>query len=286
MRFPFGVAFPSLGKARVCKSSKAGKSFSVRRWSDKSSSISPCRHPRLPHRLSSPSSFFSLLSSCPLDSLLHHLSHPLALSLADGRRRLKLTRVVRPSVLAYSVCSSTLLHRHTCALPSRTHTHVRSSSRRECAPMPASPRLLPFLRVRRGGEGDGGGACSLILSSDTMCARQEYTLLIAGGCEKEAGNTRNRSLPSLPAFCKLLSSPLRSSRERKRMWRYSAWLSIVYSWFARMNSRNGTCIPDRCLIILLLLKRERYVCTQAQCIFERMMLCTFYVNDVMSCLIV
>lgn len=202
MRFPFGAAFPSLGKARVCKSSKAGKSFSVRRWSDKSSSISPCRHPRLPHRLSSPSSFFSLLSSCPLDSLLHHLSHPLALSLADGRRRLKLTRVVRPSVLAYSVCSSTLLHRHTCALPSRTHTHVRSSSRRECAPVPASPRLLPFLRVRRGG-GRRGRVLSHSLVGYNVCASRIHA--IDRGWMRERGRKYEKPVSPLPPC--LLQTP-------------------------------------------------------------------------------
>lgn len=262
MRFPFGAAFPSLGKARVCKSSKAGKSFSVRRWSDKSSSISPCRHPRLPHRLSSPSSFFSLLSSCPLDSLLHHLSHP-PRPLSRGWKAKIEAYASRPSLCARIL--RLLLHAsppsHVCASLADAHAcTLQLAARVRARARLASPPPFPS---RRGGEGDGGGACSLILSSDTMCARQEYTLLIAGGCEKEAGNTRNRSLPSLPAFCKLLSSPLRSSRERKRMWRYSAWLSIVYSWFARMNSRNGTCIPDRCLIILSLLERERYVCTQA-----------------------
>lgn len=143
----------------------------------------------------------------------------------------------------------------------RMYAPARGASARPCP-----PRLASSLSFAYVGEGDGGGACSLILSSDTMCARQEYTLLIAGGCEKEAGNTRNRSLPSLPAFCKLLSSPLRSSRERKRMWRYSAWLSIVYSWFARMNSRNGTCIS---LFNYFVVVGERTICMYTSIMYFR-----------------
>lgn len=263
MRFPFGAAFPSLGKARVCKSSKAGKSFSVRRWSDKSSSISPCRHPLLPHRLSSPSSFFSLLSSCPLDSLLHHLSHPLALSLADGRRRLKLTRVVRPSVFAYSVCSSTLLHRHTCALPSRTHTHVRSSSRRECAPVPASPRLASSLSFAYVGEGRGTeGARALSFSRRIQCVRVKNTRYWSRVDARKRQEIRETGLspPSLPSANSFPPPCVLHAREREcdvipRDFR--SFIVDSRGWIREMER------VYRCLIILLLLERERYVCTQA-----------------------
>lgn len=195
----------SLGKARVCKSSKAGKSFSVRCRSDKSSSISPCRHPLGLVELS----FVFLLapflvppwplpvSPCP--SLLH----PLRLS-RDGRRRLKLTRVV--SVLAYSVCSSPRSLRHTCALPSRTHTHVpraRDASVRACS------RRSVFVI----------GAVGRLLSHSLriQCVRVKNTRYWSRVDARKRQEIRETG----PRFCKLLSSPC-SSRERKRMWRYSS----------------------------------------------------------------
>lgn len=35
-------------------------------------------------------------------------------------------------------------------------------------------------------------ACIYIFSLDTMCARQEYTLLIVGGCERKRGRGREK----------------------------------------------------------------------------------------------
>lgn len=214
--FPFGTAFPSLGKARVCKSSKAGKSFSVRCWSDKSSSISPCRHPI---GLSSPSSFFSLLPPPPPP-----VSPPSpSLSRMEGE-----DWSLRESSLDARVCSSTLLTATRVRFPrerTRMYAPARGASARPCSP----PPFLAYV---------GEGARALSFSRRIQCVRVKNTRYWSRVDARKRQEIRETGPLPLPGFRKLLSSPSSScsSRERRRMWRYSAGLSIVHSWFARMNS--------------------------------------------------
>ena len=81
----------------------------------------------------------------------------------------------------------------------------------------ASVRVCARVRVAASSSRVTAPARALSFSSDTMCARQEYTLLIAGGCEKEAGNTRNRSHRPCPASANSFpTNPLRVLHVRRR----------------------------------------------------------------------